>query len=906
MDYVRQPNLHQLALLNWNANGISSKRMLFIDFLTRHNISIACVTETFLTPKQNFKIPNYRVYRSDRPSEKASGGVAVIIKKNIQHEPIVLPPMICFEIQGVTVFLDNGSNLRIFSTYRSSKPLSTRDMNFIFHGNNTPTIMAGDLNCKHPAWFSRVPNPNGLKLFDLMNKSEWIVISPDQPTYFPKHLNRQPDVLDILVCKNVTGIISQQVMAAELPSDHAPIVIELDAVLLQYPPPLKLINGPIDWDVFREKVNSRLTIPSSIDSIDAIDNAVTEFTDLVKHSVYSSSGPSKTYSYKFILPFHLRSLISYKHRVRRRWQRNRLAADKKLLNIITKKVKQQLDEFWYNNYQDYLKDLHPDDGTLYKETKRILRQKDIIPPIQVENGQFITSPSDKCEAFSLLLEETFSANENSFDPAHVFHVKQFLDKSIPSVELPIPYVNPGEINSEIQQLKNHKSPGHDLIPNEVIKELPFRAILFLTALFNSCLRWNYFPHGWKHAQVTMVPKPGKPKKDLTSYRPISLLPTLSKLFERVIAYRLKTVLEDWNILPSFQFGFREGHSTVAQMAKFSEFVNVNFEYYKQTTALFLDFHKAFDCVWHDGLISKMKDHNFPHYLAGIISSFLQDRTFSVKLEDNFSTIRPVRASVPQGSVLGPILFNFYVSDIAKELITSPDSCFIGMFADDLLVAYADENLHVAQSKLQSLVENIVQWCRRWCITISVAKSEAKIFTLRRSEIPPCITIGSEPIPWKKESVRWLGLWFDQKLTWADHISKKTAEGYQRLTKLFPLLNKKSSLRKKAALLIFKTILLPVITYGCPVWMAAAKCHIKKLQIFQNKVLRIITRAPWFVRNSNIRKDLNVKSIHDTILHRCVEFLQDNPHDLGKRHFVRRKRIHLPQDLPEVVHALANS
>lgn len=372
MDLGRQPEIHKIALLNWNANGIAAKRMIFIDFLTRHDIDIACITETHLTPDLNFKVPNYKVYRSDRVPVSAHGGVAVIVKKKLIHEPIILPPMICFEIQGISVSLDNGSKLRIFSTYRSSKPLSVRDLNTVFKDNNTPTILAGDLNCKHPAWFSVDTNPNGIKLFDLMNQSDWVVTAPDEPTYFPTHLNRHPDVLDIIICKNIEGIISQSVLSAELPSDHAPVVIELDAILLQCPPRLKLINGPVDWDVFRTRVESKLTIPPSFDSTSAIDDAVDSFTNLVKDSVYLSSGRPRTWSYKLVLPFHLRSLISYKHRVRRRWQRNRLTADKKLLNILTRQVKNQLDEFWYASYQEYLSDLHPDDGSLYKETKRIL------------------------------------------------------------------------------------------------------------------------------------------------------------------------------------------------------------------------------------------------------------------------------------------------------------------------------------------------------------------------------------------------------------------------------------------------------------------------------------------------------------------------------------------------------
>ncbi|KAI5719422.1 hypothetical protein M8J76_009912 [Diaphorina citri] len=823
---LNQSAVHKLAILNWNANGIDSKKMIFTEFLVRHNIDIACVTETHLTSCQRFKVPNYRIYRNDREpgatpwDQKAAGGVAVFIKKSIYHEPIILPPMICFEIQGIIVSLKNGSKLKIFSAYRSRKSLSIRDLNVIFTGNDTPTMLIGDINCKHPAWNSVEENPNGKKLFDLMNRSDWVVSGPEESTYYPSHMNRHPDVLDIVITKNVTCIMSQEVFAAELPSDHAPVVIELDAVLLQCPPRLKLINGPVDWDLFREHLNSKINIPSSLQTVESIDNTVDSFTDAVKQSVYLSSGPPKYSTYKFVLPFHLRSLIAYKHRVRRRWQRNKLAADKRLLNILIKKVKLQLDQFWYDGYQEYLQDLHPDDGTLYKETKRILRQHDSIPPLEVSQDVYATSPLEKCEVFADMLEKSFSVDENNFDPAHVSQVKEFLEKDHASAELPIPYVNPSEIHTEIKLFKTIKASGHDLIPNE--------------------------------------------------------------------------------------FGFREGHSTIHQMAKFSEFVNNSFENQKQVLAIFLDFQAAFDRVWHDGLISKMKHLQFPNYLTGIVSSFLKERTFSVKVDDNFSTIRPIRASVPQGSVLGPILFNLYVSDIGHNYFPMPPNCFTGMFADDKVLACADSNLNSAQTCLQALVDDVVRWCQQWCVTISIAKSEAKIFSLSRQPDPPCIKINSENIPWKDEAVRYLAVWFDRRLTWGAHIRKKTCEGYQRLSKLFPIFNKKSSISMKSALLIYKTILLPVITYGCPVWLPAAESHIKKLQIFQNKVLRIITKAPWFVRNKNIQKDLKIAPIYDIILKRTIEFIKDKPHGIGERTYVRRLRVHLPQNLRDVVNGLANS
>ncbi|KAI5702054.1 hypothetical protein M8J75_016147 [Diaphorina citri] len=225
-----------------------------------------------------------------------------------------------------------------------------------------------------------------------------------------------------------------------------------------------------------------------------------------------------------------------------------------------------------------------------------------------------------------------------------------------------------------------------------------------------------------------------------------------------------------------------------------------------------------------------------------------------------------------------------------------------MFADDLLLACADSDIGTARNELQVLVDHVVDWCGQWCITINVQKTEAKLFSLRRSPKPSCILIRGQAVLWKDEPVRWLGVWFDKRLTWKDHISIKVAEGYQRLSKLFPLINRRSQIAKKSAILIYKAILLPVVTYACPIWIAAAKSHTKKIQVFQNKVLRIICNAPWFVKNKNIRRDLRMVAVEETLIKRTIEFLRDNPHGIGIRNPALRRRIrpHLPQDLPDII------
>lgn len=913
-----------IKILNWNADGLHSKRSTFINFLNHHNISVACISETHLTTDQVFKIPGYKIYRFDRiVAAKASGGAAIIIKSSIDHEPIILPSMQSLEVVGVKIKLINNNLFQLFACYLQPKrSISILDLNTIF-SSNLPTILAGDLNSKHPCWYSRVSNPNGRKLFKIMNKCDWMVIGPDEPTYFPTHENRHPDVLDILVCKNISGIISQDVIV-ELDSDHVPVIIEMDAISLSSSCDLRLPSNKVDWELFQHNLSEEISIPSRFNSSDDIDCAVLNFTRQIKNCVRHAIHPNKIHSVaKFSsltqLPFHLNSLIKYKHKVRRNWQAYRLRKDKKLLNIITRKLKFQLDQHRYEGYQEYLENLHPEDCSLYKETKRILKQHETIPSLKMDSNIYLTATEDKCNAFANHLEETFKCNLDDIPSEHIDQVNEFVESEFSSVQLPIEYCTPQEIDDIIRHLKNKKAPGFDLITNSILKNLPRKAIVYLCAIINACMYHSHFPISWKHAQIIMIKKAGKNKENVESYRPISLLPTMSKILEKVLLRRLKTVLAGWNVLPDGQFGFRENHSTTHQLLRFSEFVNRSFENKKIVTAAFLDLQQAFDKVWHSGLIYKMRKLDFPIYLVDVLSSFLEDRSFAVKINGYFSEIKKVHASVPQGSVLGPVLYSIYASDILSS--NSDDSCddnsetssdnddssiFEGLFADDIALATSSDSIEDACKHLQMKVDIVNNWCNLWGIRLNPVKSESKIFTLRRvGQMPPCITVRGEQMFWKKESVKWLGVWHDKRLNWADHIHKKVGQGYQRLSLLYPVLNKKSRLNMKSALLIYKAILRPIVTYAAPVWICAANSHLKRLEVFESKILRIITKAPWFVRNMNIRKDLKIPSIKEFITKLTIDLLEMEPHGLGKRGWRRRMNPHLPQDVANVVTGLNN-
>lgn len=292
------------------------------------------------------------------------------------------------------------------------------------------------------------------------------------------------------------------------------------------------------------------------------------------------------------------------------------------------------------------------------------------------------------------------------------------------------YISPNEVKQIINKLKIGKSPGYDLISNKILKHIPNKTINLLTFIYNSMLRLSYFPLTWKFSIVILIHKPHKPKHVTSSYRPISLLPTLGKIFEKIILKRIRPTIKPQNIIPHSQFGFRTSHSTIHQIHRLTDKIASSFENKKYCPGVFLDVAQAFDRVWHDGLLYKLKKFlPAPYYL--LIRSYLQNRTFSVRQGTSTSLYFSIFAGVPQGSDLSPDLFNIYTSDFPTTNNTT-----IATYADDTAILTSDTDPEIASSALQNHLDLISIWATTWRVKINPEKSFHVPFTLRKKNSPP--------------------------------------------------------------------------------------------------------------------------------------------------------------------------
>jgi hypothetical protein len=493
--------------------------------------------------------------------------------------------------------------------------------------------------------------------------------------------------------------------------------------------------------------------------------------------------------------------------------------------------------------------------SLWRAAKGLKRPKMQIPPIKANDGRWAKSAKEKADIFAEHLEATFQPLSRQTGYENVKNMTKRRDSQ------DIRPVTLKELKNEISKLQSKKAPGYDLITGQVIKELPEKAVHKLLLIINAAFRQKLVPRQWKVAEVIMIQKPDKPPNDRKSYRPISLLPVISKLFERLLLKRLKLIIEHRNLIPQHQFGFREKHSTIDQVHRITDVIENTLENKKICSGIFLDVAQAFDKVWHRGLLYKLQ-RDLPKQFFMILKSYIEDRYFRVKHEEEYSELKKISAGVPQGSVLGPILYLLYTRDLPCM-----NGATIATFADDTAILAVGVNIDESTAKLQRACDKISTWTKMWRIGLNETKSTHVIFTNLKICSKP-VAINGKQIPFAN-TAKYLGMTLDARLRWKEHIKKKKAELNFKFRKMYWLLGRHSELSIQNKLLLYQQVLKPIWTYGIQLWGCTKKSNIKMIQIFQNKVLRSIVNAPWYIRNDDLHRDLNIETVYEEIKKRAV-------------------------------------
>lgn len=858
-----------------NANGLNEyhKKQFLKLYLDQLHLDVLLISETHFNSNSVFRIPNFTCYHTPHPDNRARGGSAVIIKNNIDH--FILESFSSPFIQATSISVKIANkNVTISAVYSPPKH-SFEYTHFLeyLESLGQSFISGGDFNAKHHYWSSRLNSVRGRRLKMAMDCAGAFPVSSPSPTHWPVDLNKIPDVLDFFICKGISENRLNFENTYDSCSDHSLIVLNFSdrAVIKEQIPPV--FNSQTDWDFFRRVVFDSLNNSRPMRTVEDCDEAIDHFYSVLYGALRKSTPEKPSICPENIYPLKIRQALKLSRQLRHKYQNTRNPADKTRFNNASSNLTNLLVEHSNRSFEHFLSTLSYKEDTnysLYKASKSISKPRSIASPLLTNHG-WARSPMEKSLAFAEHLSSVFKPLPS--DQAH-HEVEDFISAYNPDARDHIKFTNPKELRDLLKTIKPNKAPGKDRISARILRELPPKAFAFLASLFNACIRLHHFPTRWKLSVINMILKPGKNSTSPSSYRPISLLSVLSKLFEKVIYARLIVTCE--TCLPDHQFGFRKRHSTIQQVHRLVNIIEASFQNRRYCTGLFLDLSQAFDRVWHEGLLFKISKVAPEFHL--ILKSYLSGRSFLVAHEGALSCTFQILSGVPQGSILGPLLYLIYTHDIP---LPTSDSLYLATFADDSAILSVDENPDNASTALQDYAELVAIWFHEWKLILNETKSVQVTFSLKNGSCPPVAINGSFPL--QEESVKYLGVHLDRRLTWKTHISKKRSQIDLTVSKFSWLLSKRSKLSVPNKLQLYKSIIRPIWSYASQLWSTASPSNIKVIQTAQNKCLRSVLGAPWYVRNDVIHASLGVPLVIDyvKIMHRkYLNFLEFHPNHLA--------------------------
>ena len=846
--------MQKLTIMAWNANGLIHKCNELQAVLEINNIDICLISETHSTRETICKIKGYKFYHTHHPNNCAKGGSGIFIKQNIQHYEN-------FKIQTEKVQITTTTiktkkyPITISSIYCPPRyNLKECEFTEIIKNLGNRFIIGGDFNAKHTNWGSRLITTKGTELQKAIYSNNCEVLSTGKPTYWPTDPNKIPDLIDFFIIKNIPTNYIMINENNELSSDHTPIVLTLSENIIQKPHNPTLVNKRTDWTSFKMELAQKIDLRNPITTPDEIETELNKLVKNIQTTAWNNTPKIKTKLHSINYPREVLTLIREKRRARKKWQRTRAPVHKTAWNQLTRRLNTEIRNIKTESVQNFLTELSAErctDYSLWKATKSIKRPILHAPPLKDTQGKWAKDNQSKADLFADYLASIFTSNPA--DPN-----EQILESvSLKDHEIKIPLTSVKEIQKIIKsEISSKKAPGYDLITGQILKELPRKALVQITKVLNAAFRLNYVPQLWKFAEVIMIPKQGKPPNELTSYRPISLLPVLSKLFEKILLKRLTPIVEAKVLVPKHQFGFRQKHSTIDQVHRITHNIEQALEEKKVCSAVFLDVSQAFDKVWHDGLMHKLKKA-LPACYANILESYLADRYFRIKQEDVYSDFKKINAGVPQGSVLGPLLYLLYTSDL-PEVSTNVTATF----ADDTAILATGHDNHESIQKLNISISKIQRWTSKWRIKINETKSVHVDFTNKNVTYIP-VYFNNKLIPYSNQA-KYLGMTLDARLRWKAHVKKKREELNIKFRKMYWLMGRHSSMSVENKIILYNQVLKPVWTYGIQLWGCASQSNINTIQKFQNNVLRCIVNAPWYIRNTDLHRDLGMETVSDTI------------------------------------------
>ena len=874
-----------LRILQLNIMKSGPRMEALINDHQTQNLDILLIQEPSITTYQTHV--NHSAWRLYRPTlETGADRFRSLIYVNQRISTSSHRQILCDhpDIAAVKIWTAE-TQLLLFSVYIPSVPLCTPDeaspepaftaiQNTITDAlrdsrRSTSVVLAGDFNRHHPTWGGNHIQPrlieeasdlitffqaNGLySCLPRGTATYWALNDPGRNSTIDQTVTNRPDLL-----------IKCHLYHDNYGSDHRATYSEWN-LQAQYRPATKARKAfdRAEWNKIGEEVLRQIGPWKEIKTRPALDEMVQKLIEATNAAVdrHTPDVRPTPYSKRWFTP-DLKVQQIKANQLRRKWQESCAQLGREHSSSTTLFREMQVKRRTWTRAIEKAKASHwrqfldeAGEGKLWKAAT-YMKPRDAwgcTPALQVGTSE-LTGNEEKAQAF---LDSFFPEMNMPCDN---------LPTPTP-LELPWQPITELEIQRSLKAAKGTTAPGDDNLPMLVWKQLWVYLKDIITNIFNTSMTLGYHPKQWRNAKIVVLRKPGKPDYSVPgAYRPISLLNTLGKLLEAVVARRLSYLTEKHGLLPDTQFGGRPGRTTEQALLVLLNAIDRAWYKNKVATLVSFDLKGAFNGVNQTSLDACLRARRIPAVARKWIASFMSDRYASIGFDDFRTELAPLaNAGLAQGSPLSPILFTFFNSDLVDQPVTfhGGASAFIDDYFRWRVGRSAEENLAKIQSED---IPRIETWARRTGSCFAAEKTELIHLTRKRGEhlqghiIVNGTTVKPSPM------AKLLGVIFDQELRWKEHVQ----QAIKRATKVTIALNGLRHLRPEQMRQLYQACVTPVVDYASTVWHDPLrdKTHLRQLNTIQRTSLIRILSAFRTVATTTLEVEAHVLPTHLRLRHRA--------------------------------------
>ena len=854
-------------LLSFNIRSLSSNYDLFNGFshLLNKEFDVICFTESWLKEgnKDIYNFEGYNALHNLRTDGRRGGGISIYISSYFNVN--IISECTIMETYIETLFVEvsqSNKNILIATVYKPNKSDDKLFIDKLLSLLNTcnknkydEIILNGDFN------FDLLKYEENGSTLNFINSLSSISLIPviTKPT---RITDQTATLIDNIFISNPINF-SSGIIISDI-SDHFPTFIHFEHFFIakNSNPNVNIEFRPINDENTANFVQSisSYDLCNTCDSDDC-STSLNELTNIIDHE-YKSCFPliSKTISYKnTIKPWiskEIISLIKKRHHYYTLFRKNIVTKNEYIdyRNFVTNRIKFAKKKYFEKKFNDVKNNI--------KETWKIInnvlkpnsnRKKKSVQKIFLNNKTYENSKdiSNLFNNYFTNIGKTVSDSVESHDfNDHKIYLHH-LDQQNSFFFRPI---LPTEINTILKSLKN-TSNNINKTPIKLLKVISNLLSVPLANIINKSLETGNFPDSLKLARVTPIHKEDQ-KTDINNYRPISVLPPISKIFEKVVFNQLYKYFEQNSLLIENQFGFRARKSTTHAILNLMQYLYQNLDTGNIIFSIFLDFRKAFDTVNHQILISKLESYGIRGQALDWFQSYLSNRKQYVNVNDTNSDLKQISCGVPQGSILGPLLFLIFINDLPR---CSKLFKYI-LYADDstLSTCIHENELNKSIELINTELKNLHHWLSSNKIALNKKKTNYMIFSYNKNIKINDIKIGSNIIL-ETDYTKYLGIHVDHHLTFKYHINEIS----RKLSKSVGLLHKLNKFLPHNILkIIYSSLMHPYISYGVEAWYGTYRNHTNKISILQKKAIRAINNLEYNDHTTEYFRENRILKLED--------------------------------------------